>query len=183
VRLTGDPAGTLATRTAGLIEFCATLEWDGAAEVVPSCIPEPEPFYRHDLETGLDPTGKTMRVSGTIRAMTGRGLGAGLDRTMRSVSNAAALSGAVLEMKSFREYQPLPAPTGPLQALALDLWRAGFTVRFAPSWTPAQSQPLTLGVRGDDGALVDFLRASSLWELGDMIGDVPTVTRSRETRS
>lgn len=160
---TGDPAGTLATRTAGLIEFHATLEWDGA-ESIPSCVPAPEPFYRHDLEEVLDPAGTSLRVSGAIRAMTTSGLGAGLERVMRAVSNAAALSGAVLEMRSFRERQPLAAPRGPLQALALDLWRAGFTVRFAPSWRPAETRSLILGVRGEEEALLDFLRESRRWE-------------------
>lgn len=160
---TGDPAGTLATRTAGLIEFYATLEWDGA-EIVPSCVPAPEPFYRHDLEEILDPTGTILRVSGAIRAMTNFGLGEGLERVMRSVSNAAALSGAILEIRSFRKRQPLAVPAGHLQALALDLWRAGFTVRFAPCWTPAETRSLILGVRGEEEALLDFLRASPHWE-------------------
>ena len=159
----GDPAGTLATRTAGLIEFHATLEWDGT-QSVPSCAPAPEPFYRHDLEEVFDPTGTILRVSGAIRAMTDYGLGEGLERVLRSVSNAAALSGAVLEMRSFRERRPLTAPPGPLQALALDLWQAGFTVRFAPSWTPAETGPLILGVRGAEEALLDFLRENPRWE-------------------
>lgn len=160
---TGDPAGTLATRTAGLVEFCATLEWD-TAETIPSCIPYPEPFYRHDIEEVVDPTGTILRVSGAIRAMTDPGLGEGLERVMRSVSNAAALSGAVLEMRSFRERQPLALPAGHLQALALDLWRAGFAVRFAPSWTPADTRSPRLGVRGEEEALLDFLRESPRWE-------------------
>jgi len=164
VLVTGDPAGTLATRTAGLVDFWATLEWDEAPPDSPSCLPASEPFFRHDLEEMLDPTGTTLRISGTIRSMTEAGLGAGLGLIMRSVGNAAALSGAVLEMRSFRECAPRPAPPGPLQALALDLWRAGFPVRFAPSWTPADTRPLSLGGGGEEGALREFLRTSPLWE-------------------
>ncbi len=162
--VTGDPAGTLATRTAGLVDFRATLEWDGAPPNPPSCLPASEPFFRHDLVEVLDPTGTTVQISGTIRSMTERGLGAGLGLVMRSVGNAAALSGAVLEMRSFREHPPRPAPPDLLQALALDLWLAGFPVRFAPSWTPADARPLSLGCGGEEDALREFLRTSPLWE-------------------
>ncbi|QIN83018.1 hypothetical protein GBA63_10425 [Rubrobacter tropicus] len=162
--VTGDAAGTLATRTAGLIRFHATLEWDEAPAGPGSCLPAPEPFFKHDLEEVLDPAGTLLRITGTILAPTDRGLGAGLERVMRSVSNAATLSGAVLEMRSFKERRPRPAPPGPLQALALDLWRAGFSVRFSPCWTPAPSNVLALGVHGDEEALLGFLRESALWE-------------------
>ena len=162
--VTGDAAATLATRTAGLVRFHATLEWEEAPLRSESCLPPSEPFFRHDLEEVLDPAGTLLRITGTIRALTDRGLGAGLERVMRSVSDAATLSGAVLEMRSFMERQPRPAPPGPLQDLALDLWRAGFPVRFSPSWTPAPSPLLALGVRGDEEALLGFLRESPLWE-------------------
>jgi hypothetical protein len=162
VLVTGDPAGTLATRTAGLIRFHATLGWDGPPAAGPSCLPPPEPFFRHDLKTILDPTG--VRVSGAILSLTDRGLGAALELVMRSVSNAAAVSGAALQMRSFRERRPRPAPPGPLQALALDLWRAGFPVRFSPSWTPAEPRTLSLGALGNEERLLDFLRESPLWE-------------------
>ena len=162
--VTGDSAGTLATRNAGLVDFHATLEWDEKPSGRPSCLPVSETFFRHELEEVLDPTGTTMRVSGAIRALTDRGLGGGLEVVMRSVASAAALSGAVLEMRSFLECPPRPAPPGPLQALALDLWRAGFPVRFAPSWRPADSQALSLGAAGEEEALRKFLRESPLWE-------------------
>lgn len=162
--VTGEAAGTLATRTAGLVRFYATLEWEEAPGGPASWLPAPEPFFKHDLEAVLDPAGTLLRITGTIRALTDRGLGAGLERVMRSVSDAAVLSGAVFEMRSFKERQPRPAPPGPLQALALDLWRAGFPVRFSPSWTPAPSPVLALGVRGDEEALLGFLRESMLWE-------------------
>lgn len=159
--VTGEPAGTLVTRTAGLVDFRATLEWD-APPGPPSCLPTPEPFFRHDLEEGLDATGTKMRVSGTIRALTERDLGAALELVMRFVGNAAALSGAVLEMRSFLECPPRPASPVLVQALALDLWRAGFRVGFAPSWTPAGT--LSLGARGEEEALRDFLQKSPSWK-------------------
>ena len=164
VLVTGEPAGTLATRNAGLVDFHATLEWDEAHPGQLSCIPDPEPFFRHDLEEVLDPTGTKMRVSGAIRALTDRDLGVGLQLVMRSVANAAALSGAVLEMRSFLECPPRPAPPGPLQALALDLWRAGFPVSFGPSWTPGDSRALSLGAGDEEEALLEFLQGSPVWE-------------------
>ena len=164
MHVTGNPAGTLVTRAAGLIDFRARLEWEEAPTSMPSCLPATEAFFRQDLEQALDPTGATLQIFGSIRSMTGAGLGAGLGLVVRSVGNAAALSGAVLEMRSFRECEPRPAPPGPLQALALDLWRAGFPVRFAPSWTPSGAGPLSVGGCGEEEALREFLLTSPFWE-------------------
>ncbi len=161
--VTGDPAGTLATRTAGLVEFRASLEWEGAPSRPPSCLPAPEPSLRQDLEEVLDPTGTKLLISGTIRAMTERELGAGLELVMRSVGNAAALSGAIVEMRAFRGCPPRATPPVVLQALALGLWRAGFHVRFAPSWTPAEFRGPSLGAGGEEEAVRNFLRDSPFW--------------------
>ncbi len=162
--LTKETAGTLATRTAGLVDFRATLEWDEAPPGPPSCLPSPAPFFRHDLGVDLDPAGTGMRVSGTIRAPTERGLGAGLELVMRAVGNAAALSGAVLEMRAFLECPPRAVPPGPLQELALYLWRNNFPARFAPSWEPAETGALPLGAGGEEEPLRDLLRESPFWK-------------------
>lgn len=161
VTLTGQPAGTVATRAAGLADFRAVLEWEEAPQHSPSCLPAPDATFRHDLEETLSPCGTRLEVSGDIRALTG--LGGALERVMRRVADVAAVSGAVLEMRILREAPPRCASPDLVQALATDLWRAGFRVRLAPCWDPLGHDGLALGVRGDEEGLREFLRDHPGW--------------------
>jgi hypothetical protein len=103
VALTGQPAGTVATRAAGLADFRAVLEWDAADHRPASCLPAPGGFFRQDLVQVLSPCGTQLEVRGGITALTERGLAGAVERVMRVVSGAAAVSGAVLEMRVVRE--------------------------------------------------------------------------------
>ena len=161
--LTGQPAGTVATRVAGLVEFRAVLEWEDAPSRPPSCLTVPEGFFRQDLAETLSPCGTRLEVRGSIRALTGRGLGWALERVMRRVADAAAVSGAVLEMRFLREAPPRGFRSDLVQALATDLWRAGFRVRLAPIWDPVGPEGLALGVRGEEEGLREFLQDHPGW--------------------
>ena len=118
VRPTGDPAGTVATRSAGLIEFSATLSFRSAEDV-----PE-EPTLRAPDRRGA-------RAAPSSRRTTPRRAGArywarswpsprptsarALEAVLRSLTIAAALSDAVLETRAAR----LAArPSGPRRAVA-----------------------------------------------------------------
>jgi hypothetical protein len=163
---TGDLAGTIATRTAGLVEFRATLSWNRAEDVVPTpTLPGlPESARLSVFETD-DPGEGRREVLGEILALSERDLGSALEMVLRSLTITATLSDALLETRAARVTPPGPAPAATLQALALDLWNAGFRVRFAPSWTPVPEGRIGLGVRGAEEELQRFLEAHQSWEM------------------
>ncbi len=161
--LTGQPAGTVATRAAGLADFRAVLEWDAADHRPASCLPAPGGFFRQDLVEVLSPCGTQLEVRGGITALTERGLAGAVECVMRGVSDAAAVSGAVLEMRVVRESAPRGFRPDLVQALAVDLWRAGFPVRLAPCWDAVGAEGLALGTGGRDEGVREFLRDHLVW--------------------
>ena len=96
--------------------------------------------------------------------MTRRDLGAAVQTVLRSLAASAALSGAILETRVAHGAQPAVAPSGAVQALALDLWGAGFAVRFGPSWTPSPPGGLAVGL-GGAAEMRRFLEAHPSWEI------------------
>jgi hypothetical protein len=162
VALTADPAGTVATRFAGLADFHAALWWDEAPTCAPSCLPSPNVSFRHDLCQTASPCGTQLEVRGTIRAFTGTDLGVALDRAMRAAGDAAAVSGAVLEMRALLVAAPRAVDPSLAQELATDLWAAGIGARFAPCWEPAKTGPPAVGVGGGPD-LTDFLSNHDRW--------------------
>ncbi len=163
---TGEPAGTVATRTAGVAEFGATLLWDRAEDAPPGpTLPIlPESVRCSAVET--DTPGEARReILGEILALTERDLGLALETVLRSLTAAAALSGAVLETRVVRGARPRAVPSTAMQALALDLWDAGFAVRFGPSWTPSPGGGVAVGFGGAEAELGRFLGAHPSWEI------------------
>jgi hypothetical protein len=164
VHPTGDPAGTVATTTAGLMEFSATLRWDRVEDVpqAPTLLALPETARCSVVETD-DPAENRREILGEILALSERDLGSALESVLRSLTITAALSDAVLETRAARVTPPRSAPAMILQALALDLRDAGFHVRFAPSWTPVPEGAVGLGVLGAEQELESFLLAHPSW--------------------
>ena len=104
-------------------------------------------------------------ISGEIRALTQQELGSALDAVLRRVTTAAALTEAVLEVEAVRWATPKAASPPALQALARDLWEAGFQVRFGPSWVPAPGADVCVGVGGASPDLGDFLSTHPSWRI------------------
>jgi hypothetical protein len=163
---TGDPAGTIATSTAGLIEFSAALSWDRLEDVTeaPTLPALPKTARCSVFETD-DPTQCRREILGEILALSERDLGSALETVLRSLTITAALSEAVLETRAARVMPPGSAPAATLQALARDLWEAGFRVRFATSWTPVPDGAVGLGVLGAEQDLNGFLQAHPSWRV------------------
>lgn len=148
------------------MEIRATLSWDGRGDApADALLPAAPDGARLDLAEAALSGGTARGISGTLRALTERDLGAALERVMRDISVAAALSDAVLEMRARRVAPPRAAPPDALQALALDLWTAGFSVRFAPSWTPAPAGAVGLGLGGAGDGLRGFLADHPSWKM------------------
>jgi hypothetical protein len=112
-----------------------------------------------------DPGSSGRRIVGEIRAITQQELGSALDAVVRRVTTAAALTEAVLEVEAVRWATPKAASSRALQALARDLWEAGFPVRFGPSWTPAPGADVCVGVDGMNRELKDYLSAHPSWRI------------------
>ena len=163
---TGDPAGTVATRTAGLLEFSATLSWKRIGDLpqAPTLPTLPETARCSVVETDDPETGKR-GILGEILALSDRDLGSALQNILRSLTISAALSDAVLETRAARVTPPASAPATTLQTLALDLRDAGFGVRFAPSWTPVPEGAVGLGILGSEKELQRFIEAHLSWRV------------------
>ena len=161
---TGDPAGTVATFTAGLLEFSATLHWNRIEDLpqAPTLTTLPETARCSVVETDDPETGRRW-ILGEILALSERDLGSALQNVLRSLTTSAALSDAVLETRAARVAPPASAQATTLQTLALDLREAGFGVRFAPSWTPVPEGAVGLGILGAERELQSFLEAHLSW--------------------
>lgn len=161
---TGDPAGTVATCTAGLLKFSATLSWERAGDLpqAPTLPVLPETARCSVLKTDDPETGRR-GILGEILALSEDDLGSALDVVLRSLTTSAALSEAVFQCRVTRITPPASTPASTLQALALDLRDAGFAVRFAPSWTPVPEGAIGLGVLGAERELESFLEGHPSW--------------------
>jgi len=154
---TGEPAGTVATCTAGLLEFSATLSWNKDEDLphTPTLPVLPETARCSVVETD-DPEKGKRGILGEILALSDRDLGSVLQIVLRSLTTSAALTEAVLETRAARVIPPASAP-------ALDLRDAGFGVRFAPSWTPVPEGAVGLGILGAEQELLSFIEAHLSW--------------------
>lgn len=163
---TADPAGTVATRTAGAAEFGATLLWD-MPEDTPAdpLLPTLPDTVRCSVVETAAPAEARREILGEIRALTERDLTSALETVLRSLTAGAALSGAILQTRVVRVARPTVTPSHTVQALALDLWHAGFPVRFGPSWTPSLGGRVALGFRGAETDLGRFFGAHPSWRL------------------
>lgn len=169
MRPTREPAGTVATRAAGLIEFSATLLPRRGEDLpkAPTLEDLPPSARCSVLETdaaGCKPAGER-EILGEILALSEGDLGRALEGILRSLSIAAALSDAVLETRAARVRPARAVPAAGLQTLALDLRDAGFGVRFAPTWTPLAEGELGLGVLGAERELEGFLQEHPSWSM------------------
>lgn len=163
---TGDAAGTVAARSAGLIEFSATLSYGCAGEMpgTPILPALPGTARCSFVETADNGEGR-LEILGEILALSEADLGHALETVLRSLTITAALSDAVLKTRAGRLEPARAAPAAALQALALDLRDAGFGVRFAPTWTPVAEGGIGLGIRGAEKELERFLGAHPSWSL------------------
>lgn len=163
---TGEPAGTVATRTAGVAEFGATLVWDRAEDAPPGpLLPAlPETVRCSAVETGE--AGKTRReILGEVLALSQRDLGSALEAVLRSLTSGAAISGALLQTRVVRMARPRSTPSLIVQTLGRDLWDAGFAVRFGPSWIPSPGGGVAVGFEGAETELRRFFEEHPSWRL------------------
>lgn len=160
--LAGEPAGTLAPSVAGRAGFEATLSWRSPDDVPGEpalAVPSGGPA-RFSLTEVDDAAAR--RLCGEVTALSRVDLGVALEALLREVTTFAALTEATLEVSAVRAVPPRVASPRALERLALDLWEAGFSVRFESSWTPAPRAEVYLGVDGSED-LRGFLLSHPSW--------------------
>jgi len=86
-----------------------------------------------------------------------------LEETLRSITNYAALSGAILEIRAVRTARPITSSPQAVEELARDLWHAGLRVRFGRSWRPSPGADVCVGIGGGD--LERCLRGHPAWRV------------------
>jgi hypothetical protein len=148
-----------------VVEFEVTLAWRSSEDVPPGpMVPELRSFARCSIAETEGPETTTRRLAGEIRAFKPSELGWALEGVLRAVTEAAALTEAMLEVGSVRSVPPGVASAQALEQLARDIWGAGFPVRFGPSWTAATGADVWVGI-GGDGGLQAFLRSHPSWSI------------------
>ena len=154
----------IATRTAGVVEFEATLAWPSPQDVPPGpLLPEFKSAARCSITETEDPETATRCLTGEIRALKPSELGSTLEAVLRAVTAVAALTEAMLEVGAVRTVLPEVPSARALEELACDLWSAGFAVKFGPSWASAPEADVYLG--SGDGELQEFLRSHPSWSI------------------
>lgn len=131
-----EPAGLIPTRTPGAVRFEAKLTWRSPEEAMPGKVLPSLPRGVKVYITEPDEPGENRWISGEIRAFAERDLDDALDSILRAVTSAAALSEAVLEVRTVRVARPRIVSRDVLGGLARGMWESGFGVRFGPCWTP-----------------------------------------------
>ena len=164
---TGERAGTVATLTAGVAEFGATFIWDQGEDApqhptLPATLPA---NARCSVVEREGPSEAGREIFGEIKALSRRDLGLALETLLRSLAVAAALSDALMETRVLRVTPPRVAPSRTVQSLAVELWDAGFPVRFGPSWTPAPLGAVAVGFGGAEAELARFFGTHPSWEM------------------
>ena len=86
-----------------------------------------------------------------------------LEGLLRDTAARAALADAVFEARVVRLAEPVAHPAPVVQALARDLWDAGFPVSFGPSWAPAADVGAAVGVGGFEKEIRAFLDGHPGW--------------------
>ena len=153
------------THAAGVIEVRASLVWQSPDDVPQSGLLPLFPETVLARLTDSQETEETGRfITGELRALHEPSLTQALDHFLRTVTAKAALTDAVLEVRTFRTVNPKPSDAALVCGVARRLWDAGFRVTFGPSWGPVTGADLALGTGGSDSALEGFVREAETWE-------------------
>ncbi len=155
----------IATRTAGAVEFVATMAWRSPEDVPPGpLLPDLRGAVRCYIAETEETRLATRCLTGEIRALRPSELSSSLEVFLRHLTSVAALAEAMLEVGAVRTVPAGVASAAALEGLARDLWGGGFRVRFGPSWTPAPRADVCVGV-GADGGLQEYLRSHPSWSI------------------
>lgn len=165
--LSGEPAGRISTRRAGVVYFEATLTMR-PGETIPSgpILGEPTPGTRfYSLTRSNDSASGACKISCEIRALHHDPLATALNTVLRSVTAHAALAEAVLETRALRLAEPSVTPAYLVEKLARQLQQHGLHPTFGPFWTPVAGADVAVGSRGREEDIQALLYSYPGWKL------------------
>lgn len=155
------------TRSAGVVEVCASLQWQSQADVPrEDLLPGGAPGALSSmLVESIGADGTSRFVEGEIRGFDSGRLAEALSHVLRALTSKAALSEAVLETRAVWSAVPRVAQGAAVDRIARDLWGAGFRVTFGASWTPVADADVAVGTAGSTGELENFFQGDSSWKV------------------
>lgn len=166
--LIDEPAGFVTTKIAGRTTFHATLTWRN-----PTDMPKIAPIrpltceeYRRIITETEDREAAHREISGEVAAFESRELSRLLEETLRTLTEFAALSDAVLEVRTVRVSHPFTVAPGVVRQVARDLCSGGHRVEVAPSWSRKMPPDAVVGVGvGEDFSVADFVLSLPAWTI------------------
>ena len=167
--LPGEPAGTVATRTAGSVYVEACISGRPGEPVGSGALFGGLPDLgaaRSCLAEGEESTPERRVMRGEVRALSETALRSALDVLMRHLTAEAAVAEVVLETRAERRASVAVAPAGATGALARDLHDAGLQVRLRDCWSPLPpGAAVAVGARGLEDEIERFLLETPAWSV------------------
>lgn len=159
--LPGEPAGLLATRTAGVVRLEATFCPEPGGKLPRPLLPALPGLdagaVRHSVEETEDLETGERGLSCEIRALREEDLGAAVDAALRALTVAATRAEAVLSTRVLRGARPEAPPPGVIRELARDLRASGLPAAPGPLWSAGEGGGVYLGCRGREPELGAFV--------------------------
>ena len=122
--------------------------------------------YRRIITETEDREAARREISGEVAAFESRELSRLLEETLRTLTEFAALSDAVLEVRTVRVSHPFTVAPGVVRQVARDLCSGGHRVEVAPSWSRKMPPDAVVGVGvGEDFSVADFVHSLPAWTI------------------
>lgn len=148
------------------MEIWASLSWKSPEDILQdSLLPVFPEKIMSTLEPSLEFEKATRLVTGELRALSDQDLTSALNLVLRAITSKAALTEAVLEIRTVRLASSLVVSAPLICEMARELCNAGFCVTFGPTWEPVQDADLVLGTAGAKSILKEFIEETTPWEM------------------
>ncbi len=103
-------------------------------------------------------------ISGEVAAFEPRHLSRLLEETLRTLTEFAALSDAVLEVRTVRISHAIEVASGAVREVARDLSSGGHRVEVGPSWSRKMPPEAVVGIGvGDNPGVAGLIRSLPAW--------------------
>ncbi len=120
--------------------------------------------HRRTITEKTDQEAVRREISGEVAAFETRQLSRLLEETLRTLTEFAALSDAVLEVRTVRVSHTIEVASGVVRQVARDLCSGGHRVEVGPSWSRKMPLEAIMGIGvGEASGVADFVRSCPAW--------------------